>query len=483
MNRNFHSIMSNIENDMNTALIISELQQWKIRAEKAEAAAKKTEAELNKQAFHMVIDNKLVQTRKQLMEYITMADFIQDEDIETRVESGTVEFLRTNGSSTSQTTIVASNSSGQFDMSRFKISQLSKNDRMNLVLLTSSTDEISKITKNKLSKIYPAVDLEFLIQEEVQILKKIQTAVRYAVLKSSLSEVKMQAFFQLYVDGLYESFNIKYNSISANGIKLEVPVNIVQDNIETEVIVSGFADLIIERSDEHYSLNAEDKRNTILHRASVLGELKRLSKNLNGSSKKVDACTSQHLIQLKALVAMRQNNVDNNDMHITILARSFISDFKNFRFTLAIKINDEIKYYTTSLFRNPDQLIISLLFLIIDDISLDDIKQICPNEKTFDALQVDAGDKSQFDNQKGCDNDENRKDTSKSGSQFDKLNNSKNRCARSTVLTSKDLNIKCYDDSEIEENRLEDVRYMEEFDYRRFGIPRLTYENLRKFTM
>jgi glycosyltransferase involved in cell wall biosynthesis len=45
------------------------------------------------------------------------------------------------------------------------------------------------------------------------------------------------------------------------------------------------------------------------------------------------------------------------------------------------------------------------------------------------------------------------------------------------------LNIKCYDDSEIEENRLEDVRYMEEFDYRRFGIPRLTYENLRKFTM
>ena len=33
--------MSNIENDMNTALIISELQQWKIRAEKAEAAAKK----------------------------------------------------------------------------------------------------------------------------------------------------------------------------------------------------------------------------------------------------------------------------------------------------------------------------------------------------------------------------------------------------------------------------------------------------------
>ena len=41
LNRNFHSIMSNIENDMNTALIISELQLWKIRAEKAEAAAKK----------------------------------------------------------------------------------------------------------------------------------------------------------------------------------------------------------------------------------------------------------------------------------------------------------------------------------------------------------------------------------------------------------------------------------------------------------
>ena len=259
--------MSNIEND-----IISELaQQWNIRAEKVEAELKKVrervekaEAELNKQAFHMVIDNKLVQTRKQLMEYITMADFIQDEDIETRVESGTVEFLRTNGSSTSQTTIVASNSSGQFDMSSFKISQLSKNDRMNLVLLTSSTDEISKITKNKLSKIYPAVDLEFLIQEEVQILKKIQTAVRYAVLKSNLSEVKMQAFFQLYVDGLYESFNIKYNSISANGIKLEVPVNIVQDNIETEVIVSCFADLFIA------SVNLKFLKSEINERARIV---------------------------------------------------------------------------------------------------------------------------------------------------------------------------------------------------------------------
>jgi len=413
--------------------------------------------------IHDIDDDKTITSRSSLMTAIDNANFkANNVDVKKKIPQ-TDEFVDDDRSSTTK--------AGLTKMSSFKRSQVvGTKDEMNV---KSVKLPMYKIAKEYLSK--QGLDVKKILNEEIEIMAKIQTALIWLKTNTSMTrEVTVQKLFTLYCSGLLEKIAVGYSIYAANSILLETKIETInKHNKRCSSRLSGKTDIVIGKTLKS-KFDKVDK-NKILEKTSIVGEIKPCFGSLYQCKSKIGNSTNQLLAEMLAVSNMRKSKKD------VMFTKGVVLD--GFMSRIAFHYNDtsgKAVYAISSLFDTPRDFVLSIIVLI-SDITVADIHKmegsIINEKEEEDSANLDEND---------CDGDrsfskENLFITKTKGDKERNKTkpNNKTDGTKRQPLKSKSNNVIMMGEDPLVEERRADLQNLAEWEACRLGLTYLNSYNLK----